>query len=91
MKTPKQINEACETERVVVTQRSCGLGYMQVCCVHDATDEEILKVCNTENPNGTTGGWRNVVRDAAKEDLPEKCGPIQCSEFPDRVHYLVSC
>ena len=44
-------------DRVVVTNMWCGIVHMQVCAVEDATDNEILVVCNRKNPSGTTNGW----------------------------------
>ena len=73
--------------RVEMTRFMCGLIYMQVCAVPDATDEEILEVCNRENPSGTTAGWTRVVRDTS--DVRKAPGP--CEEYPTRTHFLVSC
>lgn len=42
-------------------------------------DDEILKVCNTQNPSGTKGGWSYVVQ----------FGKAVCQEYPDRIHALV--
>lgn len=75
-------------ERVIVSRPWCGLFHMQVCCVKDATDEEILEVCNRENPAGTTNGWVIVVRDDTGKG-PE--GPKPCAEFSERLHILVEC
>ncbi len=71
-------------ERVIVTRPVCGICHMQVCAVADATDEEILKVCNGENPSGTTNGWDAVIRrgDGA---------PVVCATYPERRHIMVSC
>ena len=78
--------------RVEVTRFWCGLCFMQVCAVPDATDEEILKVCNTENPSGTSNGWAGVVRKLDDcSSLSEKQLPGHCEDFPDRIHYLVFC
>lgn len=59
---------------------------MQVCAIKDATDEEILEVCNKENPSGTSGGWLEVVREGEENMLP-----VTCEDHPERVHYLVVC
>ena len=88
----KEFNEQenkllAEGSRVVISRFFCGLLYMQVCCVADATDEEILKACNDRNPSGTSNGWCHVVRlDTDKNKEP---GP--CQDHPGRVHILVSC
>ncbi len=60
---------------------------MQVCAVSDATDEEILEVCNRENLRGTTKGWCEVIR----EDRNPYSGPIACEDDPGRQHLLVVC
>ena len=78
---------------VVVTIRHVfpsvlGLCYMQVCTVEDATDEEILAVCNRDNPAGTNNGWTEVVRE---NDPDEALRPGQCMEYPGRKHFLVRC
>lgn len=75
--------------RVVITRPYNGLVAMQVCVVKDATDEEILAVCNKENPSGTSLGWCEVVRKAL-EDRPES-GPIVCANDAERLHLLVIC
>lgn len=79
-------------QRVCVTLPFAGLRAMQVCVVKDATDEEILRVCNAENPQLVTRGWHTVVRKA--EDLDGVNGtalPGQCAECPDRQHMIVLC
>ena len=60
--------------RVEVTRCVIGACFMQVCCVQDATDEEILEVCNRENPSGTEHGWGKVHRDGeeAQGPVPEE-------------------
>jgi hypothetical protein len=55
-------------ERVVVTRAFLGICHMQVCAVADATDEEILTTCNSQNPSGTSGGWSRVIREEYPED-----------------------
>jgi hypothetical protein len=70
--------------RVVVTRAIVGIVSMQVCAVSDATDEEILAVCNRENPSGTSQGWTSVVREGAG-------APVTCHDDPARQHLLVSC
>ena len=71
-------------ERVIVTNPFNGLCHMQVCAIADATDEEILEVCNRENPSGTSLGWCGVIREGDG-------APVQCQDFPDRTHFLVNC
>lgn len=71
-------------KRVIVTRDYVGLTCMQVCAVEDATDEEILEVCNRENPSGTEAGWSTVLRG-------EHDGPVRCETYPDRLHWLAQC
>jgi len=68
-------------DRVIITRGVVGIAHMQVCVIKDATDEEILKVCNQENPSGTSLGWCEVYRQ----------NPVVCSQYPDRRHFLVEC
>lgn len=81
------------TERVIVSKAMVGICGMQVCAVADATDEEILAVCNSENPAGTTNGWGEVVRAPEEGSMfkTENSVPVACAEFPDRKHFLVLC
>lgn len=78
-----------ELARVVVTNPFVGIWHMQVCATKDATDEEILAVCNLANPSGTSNGWAIVRK--ADDDFWGKVGPVQCEDHPDRMHYLVAC
>lgn len=75
--------------RVIVTRPIVGLCHMQVCAVADATDEEILEVCNAENPAGTTHGWSQVCRDG--EWMGSSVAPVECDQEPGRLHLLVAC
>lgn len=78
--------------RVQVTQPMLGLLYMQVCAVDDATDEEILSVCNRENLCGTSEGWCTVIRECDGSLGREKIkAPVACNDHPGRTHFLVSC
>jgi hypothetical protein len=76
--------------RVEVSRRAVGILYMQVCAEKDATDEEILLVCNGENPSGTSLGWCEVVR-VLSEGIIENMLPIVCDKYEGRLHFLVSC
>ena len=73
-------------DRVIVTRPVCGLIAMQVCAVVDATDEEILTVCNRDNPAGTSLGWAQVYRAEG-----EKQSPMVCEDYPERKHFIVYC
>ena len=74
-------------ERVIITNPFMGLVAMQVCAESDAADEEILRICNLENPSGTTGGWGIVIRGGE----PKDGGPIHCSDHPGRTHFIATC
>jgi len=74
-------------KRVEVLNPVVGICHMRVCVKKDATDEEILEVCNSENPSGTTSGWTTVRR----LGTPEVGGPIPCADDPSRLHLMVSC
>lgn len=89
--TKKQATKAPKKTmaRVVVTQAFCGICHMQVCAVADATDEEILAVCNRENPAGTSNGWGSVCR--SNDELWGTVGPVACGDDPTRLHLLVAC
>jgi hypothetical protein len=81
-------------ERVEITRSFCNIFTMQVCAVEDATDVEILDVCNNGNPAGTTNGWSRVIR--KEEDYGDASEgsdviPVDCAENPGRIHYLVTC
>ncbi len=73
--------------RVVVTRGVIGICHMQVCAVSDVEDDEILTVCNRENPSGTTCGWYRVIR----KDNEYAQGPVVCSDDETRKHFIVSC
>jgi hypothetical protein len=73
-------------KRVIVTLPMVGIAGMQVCAVASATDQEILEVCNAENPAGTSKGWSQVLRDPADSQAP-----VVCASHPDRMHFIVYC
>lgn len=80
--------------KVVVTRPVVGICGMQVCAHKDATDEEILAVCNQENPSGTSNGWSKVVREDKGEDSlfeGPNSQPVQCVNDAERVHFIVLC
>ena len=74
-------------KRVVITRSMVGACGMQVCADQDASDEEILHICNRMNPSGTTNGWMSVIRG---EDPPQ-LKPTECAQYPGRKHFLVVC
>lgn len=94
-------------ERVIITKPIIGVFAMQVCAESDATDAEILKVCNAENPSGTSGGWSKVVREdnifesdneAAETVIKalaaapcKSMAPVYCAVEPGRTHFIVIC
>jgi hypothetical protein len=73
-------------KRIETVAPIVGFCYMRVCAVAEATDEEILEHCNSNNPAGTEFGWMMVIRgnDAI-------VGPIRCADDPKRTHFLVGC
>ncbi len=75
-------------ERVLIIKGFHGICSMIVCAVKEATDKEILKVCNSQNPSGTTNGWMDVVRDDKEEPMRN---PVQCEDYPERLHFIVDC
>jgi hypothetical protein len=77
--------------RVMVTRPMVGLVHMQVCACKDATNEEILEVCNRDNPAGTSGGWATVCRNTGPEEFWGQTMPTQCADDPGRMHFLVGC
>lgn len=75
--------------RVEVSRCMCGIVHMQVCAVKDATDEEILAVCNRDNPAGTSHGWSTVCH--ADDEFWGKVGSVQCEDDAERMHFMVAC
>lgn len=75
--------------RVLVTRPMLGICHMQVCAVADATDEEILAVCNAQNMSGTSNGWSVVCR--KNDKFWGRTAPIKCSQDPKRKHFMVAC
>lgn len=80
-----------DEKRVVVTRIAVGIVHMQVCACKDATDEEILAVCNLENKAGTSNGWAKVCRNTEPEEFWGPTMPTQCADDPNRIHFLVAC
>lgn len=78
-------------ERVVITKSIVGIAHMQVCAVADATDEEILEVCNRENPSGTSNGWVTICRNSEPHEFWRNTMPMICKDDPGRRHFLVAC
>ena len=81
------------TQRVIITCSFCNIYTMQVCAVKDASDEEILDVCNKGNPAGTANGWAKVIRgrDNTLLSMERNEEPVTCESYPDRLHFLVLC
>ena|SRR3990172_6866517 len=81
------------TERVVISKMFVSLLFMQVCAVPDATDEEILELCNRKNVCGTSAGWSYVVRAKRDDDywITDNHLPKPCEQFAPRLHFLVGC
>jgi hypothetical protein len=79
--------------KVIVTRPFMGICAMQVCAVKDATDEEILSVCNSDNPSGTSNGWSAVIREAEEGSMFKTKDqlPVQCRDDAERMHFVVLC
>jgi hypothetical protein len=75
-------------DRVEMTKAWVGVLHMQVCAVDVATDEEILAVCNRDNPLHGTSRWKRVVRGDDPNDPPVGF-PGPCDDHPGRTHLLV--
>ncbi len=73
-------------KRVEVTRGFVGICHMQVCAESDATDAEILTVCNQQNPSGTSHGWSSVERGTGTA-----AAPVICGDDPGRTHFLAAC
>ena len=78
-------------EKIIVTNPFVGIAHMQVCAANDATDEEILAVCNATNPAGTTNGWSHVCRNDEPDEFWGPTCPVQCSDDKGRTHFLIAC
>ena len=72
---------------VVITRSFLGICHMQVCATWHVTDEEILRVCNSKNPSGTSLGWCRVIRSQDEGKL----APVPCADDSSRLHILVAC
>lgn len=77
-------------KKVEISRSMIGILYMQVCAERGATDEEILTMCNIQNPSGTSLGWVKVIREA-DEHYPDAHLPVVCDDYQNRIHYLVTC
>ena len=82
--------ESAKMPDVVVTRNMIGIYAMQVCAIKGASDEDILRVCNTMNPAGTTNGWSTVFR-KIDEHHGENMLPIPCKDYPNREHLIIFC
>jgi len=60
-------------------------GAVTVCAAADATDEEILGVCNKVLRR--MPGWCRVVREGS--NVPTVLWPRPCPDYPNRIHYVV--
>lgn len=76
-------------DRTLITDHFLGPTLMQVCAESDVTDQEILTVCNTKNPSGTTTGWVTVIR-TLETGLDNQL-PTPCQDHPGRTHFLIHC
>ena len=74
---------------ITITRNMMGPCHMQVCCIPEATDEEILTLCNKQNIAGTVNGWTQVCHEST--DSWPNVAPVPCEMYPGRTHYMVSC
>ena len=74
--------------RIEITKPMIGICYMQVCAIHDVTDEEILEYANEHNPAGTENGWVEVAREDHKDSNRH---PVVCEDNIDRRHFILIC
>lgn len=69
---------------MVVSRPMLGICHMQICGEADCTDEELLTYANKHNPSGTTHGWAKVIREG-------ESAPVDCSNEPERKHFILEC
>jgi hypothetical protein len=77
-------------EKVIMTRSFINIYTAQVCAEKGLSDEDILREVNISNPSGTSKGWTSVVREVT-DVFKENCMPKQCADYPDRMHYLITC
>jgi hypothetical protein len=75
-------------KKIIITKSR--LLNLQVCVEMTTTDQEILDFCNQHSPSGTQCGWMEVIREL-DEYITKEMLPVQCEEYSDRLHLLVSC
>ena len=86
------MSENEKLKKVIITRQMIGICHMSVCAEKDVTDEEILAVCNSENPSGTTNGWGKVIRNPDGSWAQSKnTAPVQCADHKNRMHFIVYC
>jgi len=74
-------------DKIVIIHPAIGFCFSRVCAEKNATDQEILEICNARNPSGTQGGWSQVLRD----DAPVHQRPMPCDDDSERLHCMVVC
>jgi len=77
-------------DKVIQTIAFVNLFTCQVCAEKDLSDEEVIRLLQESNPAGTSNGWAEVVRKVS-DTFNEDCMPKPCADYPDRMHYLVTC
>lgn len=77
-------------EKVIMTKCMVNIYTAQVCAEKELPDEEILSLINASDPSGTSNGWIHVVREVT-DVFNENCMPKQCANYPNRMHYLITC
>lgn len=89
MSNNNQMSLPTDGERVFITGLFAGLFSQHVCCVEDATDEEILAKVNWLERR--PGYWDVVIRtkaDAARAGT-NFAAPGPCKECPGRIHMAI--
>lgn len=72
-------------DRIMITRRQLGHLHMQVCIDPDVTNDDILDVCNRQNPRDPTSAWQSVRRYCGDTPMTKPC-----PAHPHRLHLLVS-
>jgi hypothetical protein len=72
--------DGTKMNRVEIIRPVVGLNAMLVCIEAGISDQEILEVCNRENPISKPAGWTTVDRSSSR----------QCTADETRLHILVT-
>jgi hypothetical protein len=75
---------AKEQPDVIVTKPMIGLTAMQACVRKGQSDAGILLLVNRLNPCGTSRGWVKIIHKGDR-------APVQCNDYSDREHIILTC